>query len=53
MKKISQNETESYNNNNVCIAYQYDFYDKDIDIYTAEINGRYPNIGYYVNTKVK
>ena len=27
MKKISQNETENYNNNDVCIARQYNFFD--------------------------
>lgn len=53
MKNISQNETEKYNNSDFCIAHQYNFYDDDIDISTAEINGRYPDSGYCVNTKIK
>lgn len=51
-EKIYRNETEDYNNNDACIAHQYNFYDKDVDIYTAEINGRYPDSGFSVNTKV-
>ena len=40
MKKIALEQTQ-------------DFKDKDIDISTAEINGKYPENGYCVNTKVK
>ena len=53
MNKISRKETENFNNNDVCINHQYNFYDKNIDISTAEINGRYPENGFCVNTKVK
>ncbi len=53
MKKVSLNETKKFKNSELCIATEYEIGDKDIDIATAEINGRYPESGYCVNTKVK
>lgn len=53
MKKIALEQTQEYKNSELCIATEYDFKDKDIDISTAEINGKYPENGYCVNTKVK
>ena len=46
-------QTETFNNSDLCIATEYDFKDKDIDISTAVIKGRYPDEGYCVNTEVK
>ena len=42
-----------FKNSDLCIANEYNFKDKDIDLSTAEIKGRYPETGYCVNTKVK
>lgn len=53
MKKVSLNETEQFNNSDLCIATEYNFADKDIDVATAVINGRYPDDGFCVNTMVK
>ena len=53
MKKITLEQTETFNNSDLCIATEYDFKDKDIDISTALIKGRYPDEGYCVNTEVK
>ena len=46
-------QAETFNNSDLCIATEYDFKDKDIDISTAVIKGRYPDEGYCVNTEVK
>lgn len=53
MKKISLSETQVFKNSDCCIATEYDFQDKDIDVATAIICGRYPEDAYCVNTKVK
>lgn len=53
MKKIALEQTEKFKNSELCIATEYEFKDKDIDLSTAEIKGRYPESGYCVNTKVK
>ena len=53
VKKITLEQTETFNNSDLCIATEYDFKDKDIDISTALIKGRYPDEGYCVNTEVK
>lgn len=53
MKKISLGETQTFKNSDLCIATEYPFCDKDIDIATAVISGRYPEKGYCVNTEVK
>ena len=44
MKIISLEQTQEYKNSELCIATEYNFKDKDIDISTAEINGKYPEI---------
>lgn len=46
-------EKEVFKNSDLCIAAEYGFHDKDIDIATSEINGRYPEDAYCVNTEVK
>lgn len=53
MKKIAFEEAQIFNNSELCIATEYNFQDKDIDIATAVINGRYPEGAYCVNTEVK
>ena len=53
MKKVSLEQTQEFKNSDLCIATEYDFGDKDIDIATAVINGRYPEDCYCVNTEVK
>lgn len=53
MKKIALEQTQKFRNSDLCIATEYDFGDKDIDIATATINGRYPEKGFCVNLEVK
>ena len=53
MKKISLKQTKEFKNSDLCIVAEYGFDDKDIDISTAEINGRYPEKGFCVNQEVK
>ena len=53
MKKVALKQTQQYKNSDLCIATEYGFEDEDIDVATAEINGRYPQHGYCVNTGVK
>ena len=53
MRKIASEQTQEYKNSDLRIAKEYDFKDKDIDISTAKISGRYPENGYCVNTEVK
>ncbi len=53
MKIVKLEETETFKNSDLCIATEYGFGDKDIDIATAEINGKYPEDAYCVNTEVK
>ena len=53
MKKVCEEQAKQFKNSDLCIASEYGFGDKDIDITTAVINGRYPETGYCVNTEVK
>lgn len=53
MKKVSLEETIEYKNSDLCIATEYPFCDKNIDIATATINGKYPEEDFCVNTEVK
>lgn len=53
MKRISLKQTQQFRNSDLCIATEYPFNDKDIDISTATIDGKYPDEGYCVNTEVK
>lgn len=53
MKIIRLNETTKFENSDKCIATEYGHGDKDIDISTAKINGRYPENGYCANLNVK
>lgn len=53
MKKIPIEETTQWKNSDKCIATEYPFKDKDIDISTAVITGKYPEHGFCVNTGVK
>ena len=53
MKKVSLKQAQEFKNSEKCKVTEYGFGDKDIDISTAKINGRYPETGYCVNLKVK
>ena len=53
MRKVSLEQTQKFKNSDKCIATEYGFADKEIDITLAEINGRYPEKDYCVNEKVK
>ena len=53
MKHLKVTDTYNHNNSENCIATEYDFKDKDIDLGTAVINGRYPENGYCVNEQCK
>lgn len=53
MKIVRLEETQKFENSKLCIATEYRIGDKDIDIATAEINGKYPEEDYCVNTEVK
>lgn len=46
---IKKSETKKHVNSPKCIAYQYDFPDKEINIAFIEINGRYPDKGRVMN----
>ncbi len=53
MKQITKKDTYQHKNSEKCIATEFDFADKDIDLGTATIRGRYPEKGYCVNEQVK
>ncbi len=53
MKIVRLEETQKFENSKLCIAIEYGFGDKDIDIATAQINGKYSEKDYCVNTEVK
>ena len=50
MKIIKNNNTVKGANSNNCKTLEYSFNDNDIDLGIATITGRYPEIGYCVNT---
>lgn len=53
MKKVEFKNSKEFKNSDLCIVNEYGFGDKDIDLTTAQINGRYPEEGFCVNTEVK
>lgn len=53
MKIIKLDEAQVFNPSEACEVREYEFGDPDINIGTAEINGRYPESGFLVNEKVK
>ena len=53
MKKVALEETYTHNHSDVSVATEYPFGDRDIDIATAVIKGKYPDKGFCVNTQVK
>lgn len=53
MKIIKSEESHTIQNSANCTATIYDFGEKNLDISTAVISGRYPSKGFLVNTKVK
>jgi len=48
-----RNQRISHKNSSICVAYEYPFDDKSINISLVKINGRYPETGQVTNTKVK
>jgi len=50
---IKKSERKKYQNSPVCIAYEYPFTDKDINIAFIEIKGRYPDKGRVTNKVCK
>ncbi len=53
MQLIKEENAYKGQNSDNCTYAEYDFQDKDIDISTAVIKGRYPDNGYCVNEKCK
>lgn len=53
MKIIKLDEAQIFKNGETCEVSEYEFNDPDINIGTAEINGRFPESGFLVNEKVK
>lgn len=53
MKIVKLEETQKFKNSDLCVATLYDFNDKDIDISISEIDGKYPEENYCMNTDVK
>ncbi|KPJ56442.1 hypothetical protein AMJ49_04865 [Parcubacteria bacterium DG_74_2] len=53
MKIIHKNQTERFENSDVCIATEYPMGDKDINGAVIELGGRYPDKGRVVNLECK
>lgn len=53
MKIVKFKDAERFANNDKCKGYEYPLGDKDINISSAEISGRYPDKGFCANTKCK
>ena len=50
---IKAKDTNKFENEDTCVAYEYLFKDKDLNIAFIEINGRYPKEGRVTNEVVK
>ncbi len=50
MQIIKNNDARKGANSEKCKTLEYSFNDKDIDLGIATITGRYPEVGYCVNT---
>ena len=50
---IKKKDAKRFANSSRCIAYEYDFKDKDLNVAFIEINGRYPETGRVVNEVCK
>lgn len=53
MKIVKFENAERFANNDKCKGYEYPLGDKDINISSAEITGRYPDKGYCANMECK
>ncbi len=51
--QIRKVDTIEHVNSDTCIASEYPFQDKDLNIADIQINGRYPETGFCMNEKVK
>lgn len=53
MKLVKQSQAEKFKNSDKCEVLEYPLGDKDINMATAIIKGRYPDNGYCVNEECK
>jgi mannose-6-phosphate isomerase-like protein (cupin superfamily) len=53
MKIIKKNQTQKFQNNPQCTAYEYPMEDPDINGAVIHMTGRYPTKGWAINTKSK
>lgn len=53
MKIVKQNQAEKFKNSEKCEVLEYGLQDKDINLATAKLTGRYPEKGYCVNEQCK
>lgn len=53
MKVIKKEKAEVGQNSELCKTLEYSFGEKDIDLGIATIRGRYPSVGYALNTVSK
>ena len=53
MKIISSSETSIYVNGKCCEKTQYDFNNPNVGFAISKINGRYPEVGFFVNEDVQ
>lgn len=51
--KIPKENRIKHENSPECVAYEYPFEDKDINVAIIEVSGRYPSSGYVTNEQVK
>ena len=50
---IKKSDRKENPNSDTCIAYEYPFGDKDINVAIVTIDGRYPEQGFVTNEKIK
>ncbi len=53
MKLVKEKEAQKFENSAKCKVLEYGIEDKDINLATAIISGRYPDTGYCVNQECK
>jgi len=53
MRIVKRSSTAKHSNSPSCTVYEYDFDDAEVNFCTTEISGRYPDVGFAMNTKCK
>lgn len=53
MKIVKESQAQKFQNSEKCMVLEYPLEDKDINMATATIKGRYPDTGYCVNEECK